>query len=318
MDDLKSIPEELKKLKRGLYQQEDCDRLANFLNDLKTDFVKLGDQENAMLVWCYEEILLIYIFYLNAFFLMKKHEFFEAWCYLEKCEKHLEYLENHFDIKENNDEFSLTFIKIHVNKFQSIYPNYIYQSPSLVIKKTKCSICGKETSLRNHCGHLLGEIYDGKRCVRYPTEFEVNHSAIVDNPKWKYRVLFTTDDETGKKIDKYDYSLIMYLIDILPSPLVEWEYKRTKMLYPHSIFSAFMEDDSCPCGSGEEYGECCLKKERVLKDHIDFYGFKPLYEPEIKIDFPLKPLNNSELPKDIKKDMILTGISYTKESFYID
>lgn len=317
MENLQAIIEELKNFKYRLHKQEDYDRLAKNLKELKKKYVESGDQLKAKDIWCYEEILQIQIYYLNAFFQMKRHEFYEAWCSLEKCEKHLEFLENHFNMYGNNDQFSLVFIKTHIERFQSIYPPYIFQSPSLIISKTICSICGKETSLRNHCGHFLGEIYDGKRCVRFPKEFRIDHFAIVEKPHWKYRILFSTDDETGERIDNYDYSVVSYLIDILPSPFVEWNYRRTKLLYPHSTFSAFSEKDKCPCGSGEEYGDCCLKKDGVLKDHIDFYGFKPLYNPELKINFSTTPIETNKLQSNNNKDVILAGITFSEESFYI-
>ncbi|MFX1298015.1 MAG: hypothetical protein ACFFD2_24590, partial [Promethearchaeota archaeon] len=258
---------------------------------------------------------------INSFYLLKKKEFYEAWCEMEKCEKRIQYLSEHFNINEETDTFSIAFIKKQVEKFQAIYPKYIFTSYQLAIESTVCSICGRENSLRNHCGHRLREIYNGRRCVRYIKKCKPLHTAIVENPKWKYRVLFSTN-EKREKVDNYNYSIIEYLIDILPSPFVEWNYIYSVKINPHSKFKNYREDDECPCGSDNLYQDCCLKKEGVPRPHIDFYGFEPIYEPEIKDDFSiLKPkrLDNSDRGiNEAKKDIILTGISASADSFFID
>ncbi|MEJ2248653.1 MAG: SEC-C domain-containing protein [Candidatus Lokiarchaeota archaeon] len=319
MEKIEEIISELKNFKKSRHTQKKYDEIFTLLAKLKSDAVEINDQDAAKLIWCYEKITEIQMYYINSFYLLKKKEYYKAWCELEKCEKRIQYLRDHFEIKDK-DLFSIAFIMRQVSKFQSIYPNYIFTSYQLAIKSTICSICKRENSIRNHCGHVLREIYDGKRCVRYIKKCEPLHTAIVENPKWKYRVLFDTN-EKREKVDNYNYSIIEYLIEILPSPFVEWNYKCSIKINSHSKFINFREDDECPCGSGNLYKDCCLKKDGVPRPHIDFYGFEPISEPEIKDDFSqLKPkrLEQDTRANETKNEMILTGISATTNSFFID
>jgi len=321
MKSLEEIIAQLQDFKILNHTQEMYDEIFASIDKLRQEAVDIDDQETAKLIWCYEKITEIQMHYINSFYLLKKKEFYKVWCELEKCEKRIQYLSDHFQINEEIDSFSIAFIKKQVEKFQSIYPDYVFTSYRLVIETTVCSICGKENSLREHCGHRLGEIYDGMRCVRYIKNCKPLHYAIVPNPKWKYKVLFGTD-ENGEKQDNYNYGILEYLIDILPSPYVEWNYKYSVKINPHSKFKNYQEDDECPCGSGNIYKLCCLKKEGVPKKHINFYGFEPLFEPEIKDDFSrLKPermKNEDKGIKDAKKGITSTGIMASADSFFID
>ena len=45
-------------------------------------------------------------------------------------------------------------------------------SPEILEKKVRCNICNSIVSMRNHCGHLIGEIYNGELCVRSVEDME--------------------------------------------------------------------------------------------------------------------------------------------------
>ena len=321
MKSLDEIVDYLQHFKELNHTQEIYDEIFVSLDKLRQDVVKIDDQETAKLIWCYEKITEIQINYLNSYYFLKRKQYYEAWCELEKSEKRIQYLSDHFQINEEIDLFSITFIKQQVKRFQELYPNYIFTSYQLAIETTVCSICGRENSIRDHCGHTLGEIYDGRRCVRYIKKCEPLHYALVPNPKWKYRVLFDTDDK-GKKKDNYNYSILEYLIEILPSPYVEWNYVWSVKINPHSKFKNYLEDDECPCGSGNIYKDCCLKKDGVPRKHIDFYGFDPLFKPEIKNDFaqlkPKRTKQEEDMIEDTEKGLIMTGIMASADSFFID
>jgi len=248
---------------------------------------------------------------------MKEENYYEGWCSLEIVEKHLIYLSEHFNIYEKGDPFSLNFIKSQTYKFQSIYPYRVFHSSSYIIKKTRCSVCGKINSIRNSCGHRLREIYDGIRCVRYIIDFEPKHIALVKNPLWKYRVLFDVDENTGDLLDNYDYSFISYLMDILPSPFVKWNYHFTQKLIPHTEFKGFKESDNCPCRSSKPYKECCINKKGILMPFIEFGGFKPLKNPSEIRRFPVKPKKPRKIKKTNKMHTYKT-IIIKQECFFID
>ncbi|MFX1298013.1 MAG: YecA family protein [Promethearchaeota archaeon] len=317
MNEFKAVINKIKDFKNRQHNQEEEDEISKILLDLREKFVRIGDQEKAKEVWRLNTIKLIQRYYINAFKCMKRKQFYEGWCYLELAEKHLEYLSEHFNIDEQGDSFFLTFIKKQVKKFQDIYPKYIFHSTGINVKTSRCNICGEIITPRNHCSHELREIYDGIRCVRIPQDFELDHDKITSYPHWKYRVIFDQNEETGELIDNYDYSVIDYLIEILPSPYDEWNYRWEKKLIPHSEFKNFSVDDKCPCRSGKKYKECCLEKEGILMPFIFFGDFKPLKKPLTVNRYPTKP----ESPKieEIRKiPFVYKSIIVKAELFYID
>ncbi|MEJ2248655.1 MAG: SEC-C domain-containing protein [Candidatus Lokiarchaeota archaeon] len=317
MNDLKTVEKILKNFKNRCHNQEEEDQISKILLDLREKYVRLGDQEKTKEVWRLHTIKLIQRYYINAFKCMKKKMFYEGWCFLELVEKHLEYLSEHFNIDKQEDPFYLFFISKKVKKFQEIYPNYWFHSTAINVKTSRCNICGETITPRNHCGHQLREIYNGLRCVRIPLNYDFDHDAITKHPYWKYRVIFDKDEETGEMVDNYDYSLINYLIEILPSPYDEWDYRPENRSIPHSEFKNFKQDDNCPCGSQKKYKDCCLEKEEILMPFIFFGGFKPLKSAITMKRFPARP-EKPKIDEIEKAPFIFTTIMVKADLFYID
>jgi hypothetical protein len=239
--------------------------LASELRDLKEKYVAAGDQENAKRVWALEQGLTAREYYLTAFDELLAEQYFDAWVNLERCEIALSFLGDHFPL----DGTILSFISERVSQFQQIFPYKIFSSAELIIHKTRCSICGKTTSLRNPCGHVVGDIYDGEMCVREVLEAEPIGLAMVEKPLNKYTVPFLVDPETGERKDQYDYSGVRYLMERLESPFTFWVAQKTTRRHSHDLFSDLAGDDPCPCESGNTYSECCMNEEGVLRPHIE-------------------------------------------------
>ncbi len=55
-------------------------------------------------------------------------------------------------------------------------------SPAFFIKEAECSICGKNI-LDDSCGHIPGETYEGKQCLNIIHKVDIDHIALVKNPK---------------------------------------------------------------------------------------------------------------------------------------
>jgi len=152
-----------------------------------------------------------------------------------------------------------------------LFPYKLFFSPEIIEHEKKCNICGKIISIRNPCGHEVGEIYNGEMCIRIVTKAEFISISLVESPLQKYSVPFMTDPKTGKTVDHYDYSLLENLLKILKSPFDEWDYKKTTKMYPHSKFKHIGRNENCPCGSGKKYKQCCLKREGVTLPHYEFH-----------------------------------------------
>lgn len=264
---------EIKKYLRDLKNRSISPKEQNIFNTelkkLKQNFVNKKDQKQAKKFWCYEQIFNIQNMYLSAFELMKNNKFYDAWQKFEQIEIKLSFLHPHF--KEKDNEFYLKFILEYVRKFQSLYPYKIFMSTEEVIKEKECSICGKKINLRNHCGHIAGEIYDGEMCFRKITSVDFLGISFVDSPERKYSVAFPA---TADGVDPFNYRLLEYLINLLEFPFEKWDYKWTKKRHPHSFFSNISPNDNCPCESGKKYKDCCMSKKGVLRPHCQLYFYK--------------------------------------------
>lgn len=250
------------------YTKRDSKSALEFLSATKKEAVRNCDQARAKESWCYEQLLDIQDKYIDAFMLIKNGLYYDAWCLLERIEIKINALERHPTNMET--EFHIGFIKKHTLQYQKLYPYKIFGSPEILEIKKVCNICNKPISIRNNCGHRVGEIYDGIECFRIVTESELLAFAFVENPVQKYSVPFSVDPQTKKSIDQYDYRVLKYLAQRLSSPFHGWDMINKQRLQPHSKYSDIGRNAPCPCGSGNKYKKCCLDKEGVYRPHIDF------------------------------------------------
>ena len=244
-------------------------QVVDTLAQIKRQAVARGDQEEAKRIWCYEKILQIQSSYLSSFYDMKAGNYYGAWCSLERVEIALHFLERHFSSESDDDQYRLRFIEEHSRQFQSLFPYGLFMSPAFLETEKKCSICGHPISIRNPCGHQVGEIYDGEMCCREVTKAEVLEISLVTNPVQKYSVPFLVDPKTGKQKDHYDYTFVQYVVSGLWRPFDAWDMRRTEARHPHSRYAHVGRNDDCPCGSGGKYKDCCLRESGVLRPHLD-------------------------------------------------
>lgn len=212
-------------------------------------------------LWCIKNIFLIKMEYVEAFAKLKQDKFHSAWCSFANIESRYKILMNFYD--RRLDEFDINFIYDYTRKFQKFFPYKLFSSPEFLVKKFKCSICGKTYKLKKKCNHKVGKLYHGKFCSKICLDMEMLGVALVEKPADKCTVVFTNDK------DNYNYALIKSLSSNLNSPFDEWDYSVNKTLEPHSKFNNINKDEQCPCGSGEKYGDCCLKKDGVLMESFN-------------------------------------------------
>ncbi|ABK61776.1 YecA family protein [Clostridium novyi] len=253
--------------KKGLIDKD----IINNLQELKQIYVRQNDQNKAKEIWCIQQVIKIKNHYINAFNNLKKKKYFEAWKDYERVEVEFTFLRRHFNY--SNNLYNLEFIECYSRKFQKLFPYVLFMSRESIIKKSKCSICGKEISLRKSCGHKIGEIYNGEMCFRNVVDMEFLAMAIVKNPADKFAVLFLKDKE-------YDYSMLQNLINYLDNPYDKWDLKILKELNPK--YKNVGRNEKCPCGSQKKYKKCCLKNDN---DKIEHYKIV-LYDKAKKQSIP--------------------------------
>ena len=270
-DDVKTLLGEV----RINYSIRKSPEISSALAALKERAVLDGEDDAAEELCCHEQILTIQECYLKAFAQMKTGEYYEAWCVLEKAENTLSWLLTNYP--KYAGCFELRFICATVPRLQSLFPYKYFISPEFLIRTKRCSICEKNISIRNPCGHRVGGVYKGKICHREVSDIEVLGTAIVANPSQKYSVVFLSDPATKERKDQYNYSVVQYLISRLAEPFDGWSHEVTKRRHPHSRYSFVGRNEKCPCESGMKYKKCCLLTDGVLRPHIQFtFQKKPL------------------------------------------
>lgn len=270
---MKNEKEILRKL-RGINNPDYLlDDFLNELQQIKETYIKDNDQIHAKKLWCYQTTVEIHKSFTNAFRLLKEKEYYPAWCQLERIEITFKGLKRHYPFDKT--EYFLWHIERCVRNLQIIYPYRFFGSSELVKKKKKCSICDREISLRNPCGHVVGEIYNGEMCYRIVTEADVLGMAIVENPGNKYSVLFLKDPKTGKQKDQYNYVAIDYLLEHIDSPYEFWDLEISQRYRSHDQYKDVGRSDRCPCDSGKKYKNCCLNTQGVKYPHYEFILMDP-------------------------------------------
>ncbi len=235
----------------------------------KVTYINEYDQENAKYIWCLEQVFEIQYLYKLVWFQMQQKDFYKAWCTLEKCENVCNHLKKH--ALAEFDKYGYMHIFEQVCKFQSLFPYKIFMSPEMLEKKLRCNICDSIVSMRNHCGHFIGEIYDGEMCIRIVEDLEFLGVAMVKHPVQKYSVPFMKDEETGEQIDQYNYQLLEYLLERIDNEFSKWHLEKNIKEYSTDYFRHVPKNDLCPCESGQIFEKCCLPKRIVKMPHYQFH-----------------------------------------------
>lgn len=246
------------------------DEEFKWLADRKSEAVRSGDETTANEVWKIEQISGIWNMYINAFSILKeKSNHQEVWNTLAQIEIKIGSLRKHYNV---SDQYKLLFIESTVREFQKLFPYKLFTSRESIIKETRCSICGQIRSLRNPCGHIKGELYNGEMCYREITDMEFIAIALVSNPVDKYAVIDIQGEE-------YSYKLLDTFIENLEKPFDKWKVDIIKIKDP--VYKKVGRNKPCPCGSGIKYKKCCMKSGNDMMDHFEFSLQKDMIKPDL-------------------------------------
>ncbi len=222
------------------------------LEILKKDLVKKDDQTGAKKVWVLQTIAKIHRDYLDAFTLLKSKEYYDGWCKLEKVEITISSLKKHFSY--DKQQYFLWHIEKSIANLQVLFPYRLFASTEYVYKKVKCTTCNTVTSLRNPCGHIVGEIYNGEMCMRAVVEAEIIGIAVVENPGNKYSVMHRTDNDGD---DNLNYKAVDFLFKQVESPYQHWDLEVSQREHTKEDYGNIGRNDLCSCGSQKKFKKCC-------------------------------------------------------------
>ena len=187
--------------------------LAMRLKLLKEQSLVADDEIAANYIWVLETVVQIQSSYFELYDKLKNGEFPKGWDCIVTLDGAFSALERHIGSVEG--WFGLPFIRKHYRQFESLFPYKLFLSPEMVTKLA-CSICEKPLSLRNSCGHIIGNLYRGELCREKVIDMKVLSIWLVTSPAQKYSVAHFEAAE-------YDYSMPAYVIERLQSPLDVWD-----------------------------------------------------------------------------------------------
>jgi hypothetical protein len=267
---IEGIIRELSKPEDLYENSKSIEKIEKTIASLKKKFVKNNDESNANFMWCLGGVAHVFSEYFGAFRMIKSGKFYDGWCRLELAEISLIGIRKHLD-PILFKKFKLDDVSEKILHWQSLFPYKMFYSPEFVAKEKKCSICGSTMDIRQRCKHIAGELYDGEECHRVLTKVEFVGLSLVENPVQKYSVAFTSGVD-GEKIDHYDYMVVKYAAKAIADPFLAWSVTTTKAYHPHGLYSECSPEDPCPCECPEKipYKDCCLKKEGVIRPHLQF------------------------------------------------
>ena len=233
-------------LKHLLEDGFDHDATIKEVDVLRKNYQQQNDVDNANVAWAIQ--------------LLRDGEYYKVWCLLEHIEIGIGTLLRNFPGTKN----AVSYIDTIVKQLQSLYPYKLFCSTVVLVKKRTCSICGKERVLRHHCGHYAGHVYCGELCHDIVESAELEGVDIVTNPQHKYAVAFLTN-ESGERIDHYNYMLLASLMQDWDNPYKPWHYVVNPIHKSPEEFPDLTDDSTCPCGSGKVYSECCKNDPEGIK-----------------------------------------------------
>lgn len=106
-------------------------------------------------------------------------------------------------VAAKNHPFTENRLNGYIERLESyeklLFPKMMFASTGYLIKKTRCTTCGKEY---DECNHIRGRFYHGELCVQEIHEAELEEVSIVENPANKLCRVLSVEFE-GKQVDTF-------------------------------------------------------------------------------------------------------------------
>jgi hypothetical protein len=165
------------------FQQEAVEKLRKFLGTMmsrKSVAVKAGDEELGRLLLCAELMATALSHELSMWIRLKENKPNDAWDELVEAQATAGRAVQVHSMAGHLEE---TYIKRLYLLENLLFPPQIFMSVGIVVRSSKCSICGTDYAL---CDHVKGQCYGGQFCCRIIDKAEVKEVSIVSDPANKH------------------------------------------------------------------------------------------------------------------------------------
>ncbi|MBS3827429.1 SecC motif-containing protein [Proteus mirabilis] len=247
--------------------------VLNDVCDMLSISQKNNNNDNSNELFLIKIIIESHMMYCNAFSLLTKKEYYEAWCILEQIEINLINIKYNIESLNTRHDYGLAFLNHMVRNWQNLYPYKVFGSSREIIHEIQCSICHTPRSFFDDCMHEKGKLYNGQLCYDNVTKFEIISYDIVSTPVNKFSVFFS---ESG---DNNNYELLDLVLNYIKSTHQIFSVRLSNRF--HDYHNGILSPDiPCPCNrSIKMYKDCCLKRKYICIQHVDIDFPTPLNVP---------------------------------------
>lgn len=181
-------------------QQEEIDALDDYIARVKKYkylAIRKVDEPLANLFFHCQCLMQSLQASLRVWVVLKTKRPSEAWAHLIDAQEYLD-----ISRKAKPDATLSRFEERLRSMEDSLFPSQnLYNSAGFSETIGKCSICQQPFAM---CDHLEGHIYMGQLCQRVDREIiEVNHGALVRDPRDRRCVLVKNSNDDGRMIDRF-------------------------------------------------------------------------------------------------------------------
>lgn len=177
----------------------ECDYFISSIKEYKAQAIEFGSEEMAneffhmqCVVNGVRSVLLMWV-------TLKDEDFQKSWSHLIDAQEYASVA-----LKTKEYEGIINFQSQLIAIEEAIFPGWaLFNSPGFIETIGKCSICGSNFAV---CDHVENEIYFGSLCQRVDCEIlELNHTAVVENPRDKRCIVTEISDDEGYMIDYFTW-----------------------------------------------------------------------------------------------------------------
>ena len=215
-----------------------------------------GDELQAKAIWCLEGLVVAHSEFTLAHDSMRSGDVVDAFNRIEGILTGTPNIRPH--LNDADGKFGLDRIdKIARNWVTLLDPPYGISQGSIA-KRSHCSICQTKVGVLWPCGHIRGEIYEGKCCSQIVDKWELAEVSLVERPA--SLLLINHKERMLDKADKF-----AELAKKLPSPYAPWLLESVTDLKQHPAYRDAGRNSKCPCGSGKKLKRCCTHGHPRIK-----------------------------------------------------
>lgn len=246
----------------------DAGKIANICNN----GIKLCNMTSQKAKFNCDEIAANSLFVIKEYLIF--YQYFSQWwnqINIEEYESSWFSLQDSFDalrrLKKFTSDYALFYMDFfdrHLTNIEKLYPYKVFSSVEMVIKRSTCNICGKDT-LDPDCLHIPGHLYWGEIAYMNVIDAELKAVAMVANPLDK-RCILTLPDDHRPNSEKF--KALDFFAHHIKSPLQSFNVVETTRRY--SVDNYYVgRNELCPCGSRKKFKHCCLPIGYIEKPHLE-------------------------------------------------